>query len=310
MRRRPAHRWGSPSSVPQASVVVATRDRAGFLRDCLERLTAQTARGRFEVIVVDNGSTDDTASVVAAVSKNADFVRGVFVSEPNRGKARNAGIAAATGDTVVFCDDDTLPPPGFIEAHLQARASDPRAVVSGPIVNVPNARDLVRPGARHYSRAFLCTCNASVARADLVAVGGFDEGYDLYGWEDTDLGVRLRAHGAHRAWSWDAFLYHVKPPHVETLDKRLTLAREKGIMAARFVQKSPSGAVRLATGAYAANFVRAAIVGAPPFVRWYDRLARAQREKPSLLGAMATDALVDATYIDALRAGLKKRRDA
>jgi GT2 family glycosyltransferase len=292
----------------EASVVIATRNRAGFLRNCLDRLARQTAAGRFEIVVVDNGSTDDSAAVIARAMRSEANVRTTRVEDPNRAKARNAGIAESRGDAVIFCDDDTLAPEGFVEAHLRARAVRPRAAVSGPIVNVADADHLMPPGPRHFSRAFLCTCNAGIARADLEAVGGFDERYDLYGWEDTDLGVRLRAAGVRRAWSWEAYIYHVKPPEVLTLDTRLTLAREKGSMAARFVRKSPTLPVKLATGAYAANFARAAIVGAPPLRRWYERAVERSGTR-SVLGGFAAEALVDAAYIDALRSGLR-RRDA
>jgi glycosyltransferase involved in cell wall biosynthesis len=291
----------------EASIVIATRNRAALLRGCLARLAGQTAAGRFEVIVVDNASTDETAAMVAEAADGGLAVRRTFVAEPNRAKARNAGIAAATGQTIIFCDDDTLAPAGYVAAHLEARSSNSRAVVSGPIINVEDDSRLARPGARHYSRAFLCTCNAGVSRADLEAVGGFDERYDLYGWEDTDLGIRLRAAGAARIWSWDAYLYHVKPPDLVTLDKRIALAKEKGMMAARFVRKSPTLPVKLATGAYAANFVRAAILGMRPLLRLYERAARTNPARSSVLAAVASDALVDAAYVEALRSGLRLR---
>lgn len=292
----------------EASVVIATRNRADFLRACLAQLASQTAPGRFDTIVADNGSTDETASVVAAAAQRA-AVRRVYVEEPNRGKARNAAVAAATGNVVIFCDDDTLPPEGFVEAHLRARAASPNSVVSGPIVNVPDAAHLVAPGPRHFSRAFLCTCNASVERAAVLAVGGFDEGYELYGWEDTDLGVRLREHGLRHIWSWEAFIYHIKPPSTISLDKRRAVAVELGTMAARFVRKSPTPAVRLATGAYRLNFARASILGAAPLRRWYERIAKKSADGRSALARFAADALVDADYIDALRSGLQRRDD-
>jgi len=287
--------------MPEATVVIATRNRAAFLRECLRCLGAQTAAGRFDVVVVDNGSTDETPGVVATAAERGVPVRSVAIAEPNRAKARNAGIAHARGEAVIFCDDDTLPPGGFVEAHLRARAGVRRAVVSGPIINVPDGEHLRRPDARHFSRAFLCTCNASAARADLKAVGGFDERYDLYGWEDTDLGVRLRAAGARRVWSWNAYIYHVKPAATLLLDRRIALAAEKGAMAARFVRKSPTTAVRLATGAYAMNFARAAIVGAAPLRRLYARAARGT----SATSRIAADLLADGAYMDALRAALR-----
>ena len=285
----------------EASVVIATHNRASRLRDCLNALSRQTAAGRFETVVVDNGSGDDTPAVVAAAG---DTVRGLSVCDPNRAKARNAGIGAAQGRIVVFCDDDTIAPPAFVAEHLRAHAGGEPAVVSGPIINVVDAGARPEPSAHHYSRAFFCTCNASVQRDELLAAGLFDERYNLYGWEDTDLGLRLRERGLRRVFAWPAFLYHIKPPSSTTLEQRRALAREKGAMAARFVRKAPQWAVRLATGAYAANFARAAIVHAAPLRRLYEKIAGASAAG-SIASTLAVEALVDAAYIDALQEALR-----
>lgn len=291
--------------MPVASVVIATRNRANELHACLEALSMQSVPDAFEVIVVDNGSQDATPEVLRSAA--ARGVRGLTVGEPNRAKARNAGIAAARGDLVIFCDDDTIAPQSWVSAHMRAHAGTAAAAVSGPIINVANARALPPPRARNFSRAFFCTCNVSAPKRELEAVGGFDERYDLYGWEDTDLGIRLRARGVRRVFAWDAYLYHVKPKETMQLERRRQLALEKGTMAARFVAKSPSWAVRLATGAYGLNFVRAAFAGAAPLRRVYERLASSPRAD-STLARMAADALIDAAYVDALRAGLKRAR--
>jgi hypothetical protein len=298
----------------EATVIIATRDRAGLLRDCLACLSRQSALGRFEVIVVDNGSIDATSAVIAQAAANTSRVRGLSVAEANRGKARNAGLAAAEGRIIIFCDDDTLPPVRFVEAHLSAHVTAGRGgsaserVVTGPIINVPDARDLPPPGPKNFSRAFFCTCNVSAPREALERVGGFDERYDLYGWEDTDVGVRLQAAGLRRRFEWEAYIYHVKPPDALPLDRALSLAREKGAMAARFVRKSPTFAVRLATGAYAANYLRAAVVNSAPMRSLYARWTR-ERPPASRLGRFAREALVDAAYLDALRSTLRRRDD-
>jgi len=286
-------------------VIVATRDRAPFLRDCLNSLRAQSAAGKFDVIVVDNGSRDETPAVI---EQAAPLARRVYVEDANRGKARNAGIAVAQAPIAIFCDDDTVAPREFVAAHLAAHGDALDRVVTGPIINVSDASHLAPVTAAHYSRAYFCTCNASAPRTALQAVNGFDEAFDLYGWEDTDLGVRLRAAGLRHVFAWDAYIYHIKPPAVMTLSRRLALAREKGEMAARFVRKSPTWPVKLATGAYAANFARAAIANAPPLRRAYERIAGPDDGERHGMRAFAADALVDAAYIDALRTALRSTR--
>ncbi len=289
--------------MPDASVVIATHNRASQLARCLQALAQQSDASRFETIVVDNGSQDETPAVIAAAT--GERVRGIVVAEPNRAKARNAGIAAARGRIVIFCDDDTIAPPQFVTEHLRAHEGSDPAAVSGPIINIADPTATIAPSARHYSRAFFCTCNVSVPKADLEAAGLFDERYDLYGWEDTDLGIRLRAHELRRVFAWPAYLYHVKPPSSMTLDRRRALAREKGTMAARFVRKAPTWPVRLATGAYAANFARAALVYASPLRALYQRLAK-DNGRHSVTSAFAREALVDAEYLDALKDGLRR----
>lgn len=278
------------------SVVIATRDRAPLLAGCLTSLASQDGAGRFEVVVVDNGSRDDTPAVIAAAGAIA-----VRVEEPNRARARNAGIARASAPTLIFIDDDTIAPPRFVAAHAAAHTR-PGRVVSGPILNVTSPAQRPRPSPLHYSRAFFCTCNASAPRADLLAIGGFDERFDRYGWEDTDVGVRLNARGLRRTFAWSAYIYHVKPPEVMPLERRLAIAREKGAMAARFVRKSPTLPVKLATGAYGANFARASLAATGPMRRIFERMADAHAPA---LAAWGAGALADAAYVDALRDGLR-----
>lgn len=287
----------------RATLVIATHNRAPQLAACLASLRPQIAAAQCEVIVVDNGSTDDTAAVVAQAASGDVSLRLLSVPEPNRAKARNAGIAAARGAVVIFCDDDTLVPSGFIAAHLSAHAEHDPCVVAGPIINIADAAHMVPPSPAHYSRAFFCTCNASARKADLEGVGGFDERYDLYGWEDTDLGLRLRHSGLHRFFSWAAFIYHIKPAAAMTYERRRGLMLEKARMAARFVHKSPSTPVRLATGAYSANYLRSALLTLPPLRRWLERTARSSSNE-SPFARFATETLLDAEYLAALRAAL------
>ncbi len=255
--------------------------------------------------MADNGSQDATAEVVARHAAEAPFaVRRVYVPEPNRGAARNRGVAQSTGDVVAFVDDDVVLPEGFLAAHAREHAGSRLVTVAGPILNVPRFSDRPKPGPHNGSRAFFCTCNASVSRAAFDAAGGFDEQFQLYGWEDTELGIRLRRRGVTRRFSWDAFLYHIKPAAIETLDAVLRKTTEKARMAARLVRKDPSTRTRLATGAYGANLLRAALMTPGWSLRHYEALARNDAVPPALR-SLARARFLDGTYVRELRAALR-----
>jgi len=284
------------------SVVIATKDRAALLDGALASLRAQENAPDYELIVVDNGSSDPTPAV--ARKHGAAYA---FVAEPNRGKARNAGIARASGELVAFVDDDVVVPPHFLAAHAQAHAQTVPLAVSGPIVNVPDAAHRPKPTKVNGSRAFFVTCNVSVRSSSLRAAGGFDEAFDLYGWEDTELGARLRAQGVRRAFAWDAYLWHIKPPTPESLEDALGKAIEKARMAARFVGKMPTARVRLATGAYGPNLVRARVLN-PGFLQpFYAGLASSPRV-PAMLAQLARGALLDSVYTEELDRQLGRNR--
>lgn len=238
------------------SVVIATKDREAYLERALASFEHQLGAPSFEVIVVDNASTDGTKGVVERAIARARYpITYVFEGEPNRGKARNRGIERAQGYLVLFCDDDVVAPPGFLAAHEAAHDTS-NVVANGPILNVPSYDDRPKPSAANYSRAFLCTCNASMPKHALDAVGGFDEEFRLYGWEDTELGARLREHGLRWKFAWDAYIWHIKPPTENTLEVESRKAIEKARMAARYLAKSPTPRARMATGAHSLNILR------------------------------------------------------
>jgi glycosyltransferase involved in cell wall biosynthesis len=283
------------------SVVIATKDRAALLDEALASLRRQEGAPPLELVVVDNGSTDETKAV--AEKHGALYV---YVAEPNRGAARNAGIARASGDVIVFVDDDVVTPPHFLAAHAAAHDAEifPRAV-SGPIINVPSPAHQPAPTAANVSRAFFVTCNVSVRRSSLEAVGGFDESFNLYGWEDTELGARLREHGVQRHFAWDAYLWHIKPQTTESLEDALRKAIQKARMAARFVRKMPTTRIKLATGAYRLNLARARVLApraAQPFLAGVASSPRV----PAPLAALARGVLLDSVYTDELRRHLRE----
>jgi glycosyltransferase involved in cell wall biosynthesis len=282
------------------SVVIATRNRAALLDAALASLRAQAGAPELEIVVVDNGSSDGT-SAVAAKHGAAVAVEAL----PNRALARNAGIAVATGEIVLFVDDDVVVPPFFVSAHARAHEAQlfPH-VVTGPIINVPSADVRPVPTFLNGSNAFFCTCNVSVPRNVLNAVGGFDPAFDKYGWEDTELGARLRAFDVRRVFVWEAYLWHIKPPATETLGVALEKTIEKARMAAKFVRKDPSTRAKLATGAYRANRLRARVFAPSAAQPWLAGIATSTRV-PAPLARIARDLVLDSVYVDELERALR-----
>ncbi len=285
------------------SVVIATKDRAEYLDNALQSFGRQIGAPSFEVIVVDNGSRDATPHVVEHARAHQTFeISYLYEERPNRGAARNRGIAAATGHLVLFCDDDIAAPPGFLAAHDAAHTAA-NLVVSGPIINVPSYHERPKPAMPNYSRAFLCTCNVSIPKVALEAVGRFDEQFNLYGWEDTELGVRLREHGMRAKFAWDAYIWHIKPPQEVTLESEMQKSIEKARMAVRFVHKNPSSRVKTATGAYGVNLLRARAL--EPLLPWWAGLAQDDRFPPAVR-ALARSQLLDGIYTTELARALAR----
>jgi hypothetical protein len=145
-----------PEAPPRISLVLVTRNRAAMLARCLTSLLAQT-RLPDEWVVVDNGSTDDTAQVVQRFAATLPM-RTLVEPVPGVGQARATGCAAATGDVLAFIDDDAVADPGWLAAVEQAFALDPHiGIVGGRIDPLAGHRDdFVSRAFAHYGAAAAC----------------------------------------------------------------------------------------------------------------------------------------------------------
>jgi GT2 family glycosyltransferase len=164
--------------------------------------------------------------------------------------SRNRAIPAARGEVIVFVDDDSLAPPGFLTAHLQAHTAHTNGIICrGPVIVT---RSLDRPfGGRasllDMSTAYFDTDNGSVRRDVLLRVGLFDEQFFPYGWEGLDLGFRLRVLGLRRVFRRDAALYHYQPEvSPRNLESMLAKEEERARTARLFYAKHPTFEARLA----------------------------------------------------------------
>ena len=208
------------TSPPRLSVVIPTYQRRDSLLRLLESLRAQTLPSdHFEVIAVVDGSTDGTAE--AARSLPVPFRLSVLEgANRGRGGACNAGMRAAAGAVVVLLDDDMEATPGLLAGHARAHEGGrPLGVVgAAPIDVTPDTPPFVRhiadgfrkrlarlaqPG---YQLTFRDTYTGtfSAPREALLAVGGFDDAFRVYGHEDYELALRLQAAGVELAYSADA----------------------------------------------------------------------------------------------------------
>lgn len=205
---------------PRVSVVCSTYDRAELVARLLRSLGDQTLPpGDLEVVVVDNGSSDGTSTVLERLAHDVHFRLRFVRHARNRGAAggRNTGWRVAAAPVVAFTDDDCVPEPGWLERGLAAlEGAEPRTFAVGRTRPDPDEEHwLLRPFSRSMSveePRFFETCNIFYRREDLEVLGGFDERFGI-GGEDTDLALRLLDDGGRVRWAPDAVVrHHVRPP--------------------------------------------------------------------------------------------------
>lgn len=188
------------------SLIVCTRNRAARLRELFARLTAlESPPGGWELVLVDNGSTDGTAEEIRAFAADAPFpIRRVYSPRAGLAHARNAGLAHAGGRILAFTDDDCYPRPDYLCAVVDVFERHRPGVIGGRVVlhdptdarvgvkDVEAALDIaprtfVRPGVMHGA-------NMAVLREVVHEIGGFDPllgaGTRCMAGEDTEFIAR------------------------------------------------------------------------------------------------------------------------
>jgi glycosyltransferase involved in cell wall biosynthesis len=270
---------------PELSIVVPTRNRAGALRRCLDSLRAQAADAPLEVLVVDDGSTDETAAVLDGL----DGVTALRREHRGRGAARNPGVERARGRLILFVDDDVLAAPGMVQRHLDHHRlhPDPHEALIGRVTWAPELditphmrwledggplfsfNTIADPDAvdwRHF-----CTANASVKRSFLPSPRPFDE--ELVRCVDIELGYRLSKAGMRLRYDADALGHHLREDTPETTERRM---RNVGRAMRRVHAKHPE-----------------LTEPPPPFGRLSHAKAALARPVAPVLGALGSRALED-----------------
>ena len=241
------------------SIIIPTYNRRPILEKCLRALEQQKLRAPsqisgYEVIVIDDGSTDGTLEWLA--ENREEFPRMRWLEQAHQGPAtaRNRGIEAAQGEIIIFIDSDLVVTENFIQAHAdglrqgEEKIGSDRLFTYGHVINTCNFDN---PTAEPYkvtdfSAAYFATGNVAIARKWLQQAGGFDPSFSLYGWEDLELGVRLKKLGLKLIKCPQAAGYHWHPPFtLDDLPRAITREIERGKMGVVFYKKHPTWEVRM-----------------------------------------------------------------
>ena len=240
------------------SVVIPTYNRKPILEKCLraledQQLTDSIIAG-YEIVLVDDGSTDGTLEWLKV--NQAEFSHVVAYAQDHQGPsaARNLGVEKAQGDTIIFIDSDLVVTEQFLQSHATALTTEEKALNSdrlftyGAVINTSNFEN---PTAEPYkitdfSAAYFATGNVAIAKKWLEQAGLFDTRFQLYGWEDLELGVRLKQLGLKLVKCPTAVGYHWHPPfNLEQIPKLIDQEIQRGRMGVLFYEKHPTWEVRL-----------------------------------------------------------------
>jgi glycosyltransferase involved in cell wall biosynthesis len=220
---------------PHVTVVLATRNRSSYLDAALTSLVAQDYDSAFEILVVDNGSTDDTPVLLDRWRRADERVHIVCEPRPGLSNAKNAGVAAARGEILAFTDDDVVADPRWLATLVAALDSHPAEldVVGGKIVPVPKDLeawpawfdDVALPEAGMLELAdgesvtapqYVWGASMAVRSELFRRLGSWNHALGRRGdergtFEDTELQDRARAAGGTVWFCRDAVLQHRVP---------------------------------------------------------------------------------------------------
>jgi glycosyltransferase involved in cell wall biosynthesis len=241
------------------SVVIPTYNRKPILEKCLRAIEHQQLRDGsvvdgYEVVLVDDGSTDRTLEWLESHKSEFPHVRSLSQDHQGPAAARNLGVEQAKGDTIIFIDSDLVVTEHFLQAHADALVKGEQQLGSDRIFTygwVINTCNFDNPTSEPYkitdfSAAYFATGNVAIARKWLEKAGLFDTRFQLYGWEDLELGVRLKKLDLKLIKCPAAVGYHWHPPFaLDQIPRMIDREIQRGRMGVLFYQKHPTWDVQM-----------------------------------------------------------------
>ena len=234
------------------SVVIPTYNRLPILRKCLDALENQILNVEihsFEIVIVDDGSTDGT---VDWIRKNIETYPHLRLFEQSHGGpalGRNLGVEKSKGELIVFIDSDLVVDKFFLRNHIDSlfraweKLGNRKCFTYGSVINTSNFSN---PNSEPFklqdlSWAYFATGNVAIDKKLLEKSGLFDNSFRLYGWEDLELGERLRNMGVKLIKCPRAIGYHWHPAlALDQIPQLIRIEKERAKMGLVFYRKHPT----------------------------------------------------------------------
>lgn len=240
------------------SIVIPTYNRLPILQKSIAALERQILTddkiSGYEIIIVDDGSTDQTLAWLIDNQANLPHVKLFEQQHQGAAAARNLGVENSVGDTIVFIDSDLVVTESFLQAHGDALVKaeqdlqSDRLFTYGAVINTNNFDDPTSEPYKitDFSAAYFATGNVAIARKWLLEAGLFDTGFQLYGWEDLELGVRLKKLDLKLVKCPQAVGYHWHPAfNLKQIPQMIEQEIQRGKMGVVFYEKHPTFDVKM-----------------------------------------------------------------
>jgi glycosyltransferase involved in cell wall biosynthesis len=240
------------------SIVIPTYNRLPILQKCLLALETQILNPQtvtdYEIVLVDDGSTDESIDWLKNSTIDLPHLKIYQQAHQGAAAARNLGVEKAQGNTIVFIDSDLVVIPTFLQSHADAllqgqkTCGHDRIFTYGAVINTANFEDPTSEPYKitDFSNAYFATGNVAISKHWLIEAGLFDLGFNLYGWEDLELGVRLKQLGIKMIKCPTAVGYHWHPAFsLDRIPQLIEQEIERGRMGILFYQKHPTLDVKM-----------------------------------------------------------------